>query len=128
MRKKIETKKPSVPKMLIFAIFAGALFGVVIYSYVQQNNMYNKVSEANALLTEYKSENIRLESKLEAQASVKNIEQYAEEVLGMEKLDSSQIKYIQIQESDVVELSEGKTNFFVNLKMRFGEFIEYLKG
>ena len=46
----------------------------------------------------------------------------------MERLDSSQIKYVQIQDKDVVTLPASKENFFVSLKIRFGEFIEYLKG
>jgi hypothetical protein len=128
MKKKKQVKRYSIPKMLISALLAFLMFGIVIESYVQLNDMYNKVSDAEDLLTEYKSENVRLESKLEAQASVKNIEEYAEEVLGMEKLNSSQIKYIQIQEDDVVYLPETEENIFVKIKLRFNEFIEYLKG
>jgi hypothetical protein len=128
MKKKKQVKRYSIPKMLISALLSFLMFGIVIESYVQLNDMYNKVSDAEDLLTEYKSENVRLESKLEAQASVKNIEEYAEEVLGMEKLNSSQIKYIQIQEDDVVYLPETEENIFVKIKLRFNEFIEYLKG
>ena len=104
------------------------MFWIVIDSYVSLNSMYSNVSKAQSQLTELKSENVRLESKLQSQVSVRNVEEYAENVLGMERLDSSQIKYIQIQDKDVVTLPASEENFFVSLKIRFGEFIEYLKG
>lgn len=128
MKKSKQIKKYSVPKTLVIALVATLLFGLVIYSYVQLNSMYSKVTTATSELTELKSENVRLESKLQSQVSVRNVEEYAENILGMEKLDSSQIKYIQIQEKDIVTLPKEEENIFVRLKIRFGEFIEYLKG
>lgn len=128
LKKSKQIKKYSVPKTLVIALVATLLFGLVIYSYVQLNSMYSKVTTATSELTELKSENVRLESKLQSQVSVRNVEEYAENILGMEKLDSSQIKYIQIQEKDIVTLPKEEENIFVRLKIRFGEFIEYLKG
>lgn len=128
MKKSKQFKRYSIPKTVIFALIALVMFWIVIDSYVSLNSMYSNVSKAQSQLTELKSENVRLESKLQSQVSVRNVEEYAENVLGMERLDSSQIKYIQIQDKDVVTLPAGKENFFVSLKIRFGEFIEYLKG
>lgn len=128
MKKSKQFKRYSVPKTVIFALVALAMFWLVIDSYVSLNSMYSKVSKAQSQLTELKSENVRLESKLQSQVSVRNVEEYAENILGMERLDSSQIKYVQIQDKDVVTLPASKENFFVSLKIRFGEFIEYLKG
>lgn len=128
LKKSKQFKRYSVPKTVIFALVALAMFWLVIDSYVSLNSMYSKVSKAQSQLTELKSENVRLESKLQSQVSVRNVEEYAENILGMERLDSSQIKYVQIQDKDVVTLPASKENFFVSLKIRFGEFIEYLKG
>lgn len=128
MKKSKQFKRYSIPKTVIFALIALVMFWIVIDSYVSLNSMYSNVSKAQSQLTELKSENVRLESKLQSQVSVRNVEEYAENVLGMERLDSSQIKYIQIQDKDVVTLPASKENFFVSLKIRFGEFIEYLKG
>lgn len=128
MKKSKQFKRYSVPKTVIFALAALSMFWLVIDSYVSLNSMYSKVSKAQSQLTELKSENVRLESKLQSQVSVRNVEEYAENILGMERLDSSQIKYVQIQDKDVVTLPASKENFFVSLKIRFGEFIEYLKG
>ncbi|MCI5910841.1 MAG: hypothetical protein MRZ46_04240 [Oscillospiraceae bacterium] len=128
MKKSKQFKRYSIPKTVIFALIALVMFWIVIDSYVSLNSMYSNVSKAQSQLTELKSENVRLESKLQSQVSVRNVEEYAENILGMERLDSSQIKYIQIQDKDVVTLPASEENFFVSLKIRFGEFIEYLKG
>ena len=66
--------------------------------------MYSKVSSLTNELTYAKAENVRLQTELESKISAKNVEEYAENVLGMKKIDPSQIKYIEIQTDDVVSI------------------------
>ena len=60
--------------------------------------------------------------------SLKNVEDYAENVLGLEKLDKSQIEYIQIQTNDIVEIPEEEENIFIKIKNTFKDFMEYMFG
>lgn len=115
-------------KVILLSIISFILLASVIESYVELNSTYNKLSDAQAELADCKSENVRLESKLEAQVSVKNVENYAENVLGMKKLDSSQVRYIKIADKDEVSLPEEDENFFVKIKVRISDIIDYLMG
>ena len=56
------------------------------------------------------------------------MEEYAEQELGLQQLDQSQIEYIQLQTDDSVEIPDEEKNLFVRIKDKFESFMEYLKG
>ena len=118
-------RRAAVAKILVVGLLAVALFGVVINSYVQLNEVYTQISEALDLV---RSENVRMQTLLEGQASIRNIKEYAEEELGMQQLNESQIQYLQIQTEDEVILAEQEQNIFVRIKHKFHDIIEYLRG
>ena len=74
------------------------------------------------------SENVRMQSELEEKTALKSVESYAENVLGMQKLDKSQIEYVSISNGNIVDIPENNDNIFVRLKNSFDDFVEYLKG
>ena len=90
--------------------------------------MYSKVSSLTNELTYAKAENVRLQTELESKISAKNVEEYAENVLGMKKIDPSQIKYIEIQTDDVVSIPEQDEGFIVKIKKFFDYCVEYFRG
>ena len=69
-----------------------------------------------------------MQTEIEANMSLKNVEAYAEDVLGLKKLDKSQITYIQIQNEDVVEVTQTESNIFVSIKNKLDDIVEYLFG
>ena len=69
-----------------------------------------------------------MQTQLEGQASIRNIKEYAEDRLGLQKLDRSQIQYIQIQTEDEVVVEEPDQNIFVQIKLKFNDLIAYLRG
>ncbi len=115
-------------KILIVSAFALVLFMVVINSYVELNEVYSEISSASSTLNELRSENVRMQTELEGQASIRNIKEYAEERLGLKKMDQSQIQYIQIQTEDEVIIEEPEQNIFIKIKSWFNDLIEYLRG
>ncbi len=121
-------KRGQALKILIVSALALALFFVVINSYVQLNEVYSDISAANTQLNELRSENVRMQTELEGQASIRNIKEYAEERLGLKKIDQSQIQYIQIQTEDEVIVEEPEQNVFIKIKRWFVDLIEYLRG
>jgi hypothetical protein len=121
-------KKGQALKISIVSLLAGALFYFVINSYVQLNEVYADISTATEELTELRSENVRMQTELEGQASIRNIKEYAEERLGLQKISQSQIQYIQIQTEDEVVVEEPEQNIFVKVKQWFVNLIEYLRG
>lgn len=123
-----ETKSGSVFSIIVVAALAVVMFGAVIYSFDRRNTMYNKVSDLNNELNVAEAENVRLQSELDSKMSAKNVEDYAENVLGMQKIDSSQIQYIEIQTDDVVSIPEQDESLAAKLKRLFDACVEYFRG
>jgi len=126
--RRIEARKGSVIRIVFLSLLAVALLGSVIYSLDRRNTMYNKVASLNDKLELTEAENVRLQSELESRMSVKNVEEYAENVLGMQKIDPSQIEFIKIQTGDVVIIPEQKKSFFDKIGDFFEKCAEYFKG
>lgn len=113
---------------MTLGILTGVLIGTVIYGRVQTNEIYTKIA---ALQTEYDdlvARNVSMKSEMEGKMTVKNIEEYAEDVLGLMPLNQSQIEYIQIRTEDEVVISEPEDNFFVTINDYFVSIWEFLRG
>ncbi len=130
---KIEMEKNPNRRFPVFTMIAGvfvcfAMLSAVIYSNVQQLQINNKITEKQKELTDLQSENVRMQSEIAGKTSNKNIQEYAENVLGMHVIHASQIEYVQIQTSDVVEIPKEEQNFFVKAKQWWDDLVEYLRG
>lgn len=123
-----ETKIGSVLTIIAVSALAVVMLGAVIYSFDRRNTMYNKVSELNHELNLAEAENVRLQSELDSKMSAKNVEDYAENVLGMQKIDSSQIQYIEIQTDDVVNIPQQDESLLAKIKRFFDACVEYFRG
>lgn len=123
-----EAKSGSVLVIILISIIAASMLGSVIYTLDRRNTVYNKVTSLNKQLNLAEAENVRLQSELESKMSAKNVEDYAENVLGMKKMDSSQIKYIKIQTDDVVNIPEQEKGFIAKVKGFFESCVEYFRG
>lgn len=123
-----EARSGSILMIIFISLLAAALLGSVIYSLDKRNTMYNKVAAMNEKLESAAAENVRLQSELDSKMSAKNIEEYAENVLGMEKIDSTQIKYIKIQTGDVVTIPEQEKGVIAKIKSFFDKCVEYFRG
>lgn len=122
------SKRGAALKVFVAGVLALLLFSVVINSYVQLNEVYSEISSANTDLNILRSENVRMQTELEGKASISNIKDYAEQHLGLQRLDKSQIQYIEIQTEDSVVIEEGEQNIFVQIKHKFEDIVAYLRG
>ena len=93
----------------------------VVYGKVQVSDIYNKINSQKTELNVAESENARLKAELESYTSLRNIEEYAEEI-GLKKLDKAQIWYVDIQQEDIVKIPEKDENFFVKIKRSVKKF------
>ena len=123
-----ESRIGSVFNIILVSMIATSLLGAVIYTLDRRNTVYNTVTSMNKELSLLEAENVRLQSELESKMSAKNVEEYAENVLGMKKMDSSQIKYIKIQTDDVVNIPEREKGITAKLKGFFDACVEYFRG
>ncbi len=121
-------KKVSIFKVIIYVFVGFALLGAVIFSNVQKLQLDNTITSLNQEYMSLQSENVRMQSILAGKTSNKNIQEYAENVLGMQIVDGSQIEYVEIQTNDVVAIPEEEQNVFLKLKSWFDNLVEYLRG
>ena len=123
-----EARSGSVLTIILVSVLAALLLGSVIYSFDRRNTVYNKVADKNNELTLKEAEYVRLQSELESRMTAKNVEDYAENVLGMQKMDSSQIKYIKIQTDDVINIPQPEESIGTKIKNFFESCVEYFRG
>lgn len=126
--RRTEARSGSVLTIILVSVLAAVLLGSVIYTFDRRNTVYNKVASKNSELTLMEAENVRLQSELESRMTAKNVEDYAENVLGMQKIDSSQIEYIKIQTDDVVNIPQPEESFGTKIKNFFDSCVEYFRG
>ncbi len=123
-----QARTGSVMTIIFFSVLAAIMLGSVIYSLNRSNTAFNRVAKKNQELNAIEAENVRLQSELESRVSAKNIEDYAENTLHMRKIDSSQIKYIRIQQDDVVNIPEQDEGVKAKIKNFFDDLVEYFRG
>ncbi|MBQ2805635.1 MAG: hypothetical protein IJF08_01145, partial [Clostridia bacterium] len=70
------------------------LLAPVVYGQVKVKEVTTDITEANQEYDIVLNEQKRMQSELESKMSIKNVEEYAEQVLGLQKLDQSQIEYL----------------------------------
>ena len=123
-----ENKSGSVVLIIFVSLVAFVMLGMVIYSFDRRNSAYNEVNALNTRLNLAQAENIRLQTEVDNKMSAKNVEEYAENVLGMQKIDSSQIKYIKIHTDDVVNIPEQDPGLVGRIRNFFMDCVEYFRG
>ena len=117
-----------------------------VIQHCKNRNMTHKQIEAALKTTEFNEEEIlnkmsnnqtelaaqtiaaAFVTELESKMTLKNVEDYAVNVLGLQKLDNSQIKYVQTQTDDIIEIPEENKNIFVRAKEKINSFLEYIFG
>jgi hypothetical protein len=109
-------------------ILTGILIGTVIYGRVQTNEVYTKIAALQAEYDDLTARNISMRSEMEGKLTVKKIEEYAEDELGLRPLNQSQIEYIQLQTEDEVTVTEPEDNFFVTVNDYLVSIWEFLRG
>ncbi|MCI8553991.1 MAG: hypothetical protein HFJ80_03495 [Clostridiales bacterium] len=89
---------------LLTAGLAVLAVGLVIACRVHLTEMDSRIKTQQQELNNLQSEYVRLTSELAAKTSAQQVEDYATQVLGMQKADPGQIQYITVQGGSEVEL------------------------
>lgn len=114
--------------IVLTGVLAVVLLGMVIYGRVQTNELYTEMAAQQAKYDDIVARNVSMRSEMEGKMTVKNIEEYAEDVLHLKQLDQSQIQYIQIQTEDEVTVTEPESSWIVGLKDFFADIWNSLRG
>lgn len=100
--------KQAIVVLTVTVLSLSMLFGVV-YTFVQKSELTRSIAKAKSNIALAQSQNVSLNSELEAMVSMSQIDMYAVETLGMVKLQSNQIRYI-----DTSKFKEARNNSAVN--------------
>lgn len=93
---------------LLVAASVIAVMGIMITSRVRLTEMDSIISQKQQQLVVLQSENTRLTDELASKTSIKSVEEYASNTLGMQKIEPSQIEYIQAASGDKTVLSDQR--------------------
>lgn len=83
-----------VAEILTVTVLVLAMLFGVLFTYVQKNELTKSIANIQDEIAVAQSENVSLNVELEALVSVSQIDSYAVEKLGMTRLQSNQIRYI----------------------------------
>ena len=89
--------KKALQISVVAALCLTMLFAV-LYTNAKTNELTHEISDLQKNLSVSQSENTRLNSELDSLVSMNMIDQYAVEKLGMTKMKSNQIKYIDVSQ------------------------------
>ncbi len=127
VKKNTVVKSQSAVKILISAAAVLALMFAMLYGKVETNRLFGEATALEQQLRTLESENVALAAEYDSRTSLKNVEQYAQETLGLQKLDKSQIEYVEFEGDTVIEVVDSESkNIFVTIKNWFANLYEYL--
>lgn len=116
---------PRVAAAVLVACFCVAL----LYSNMHLTRLTKEIGEQEIILEQAKSEYISLKARQGQTLSIGYIESYAQEELGMVKMDPSQVEYIEMVKPEVTEVSDTMKlgDAVANLMKGFTAVLEYLR-
>ncbi|HIZ20295.1 MAG TPA: hypothetical protein H9674_05480 [Firmicutes bacterium] len=116
---------------LSVAAITVTVLGLMLASRVRMTELDTVINAREERLVELQSEEARLTDELGRMVSTESVENYAQNTLGMQKMESYQIEYIQVGSGDKVEMAEEEagsilesigsaiSNFFAQLTYLF---------
>ncbi len=93
--------------ILVFAALFLGIFCLQINTGARNYEISRQISSVRSAIEAEKSENVRLNSQLNGITSIGNIDDYATRVLGMAKVESYQVEYIDLGRDGGVLYSSG---------------------
>ncbi|MCR5541566.1 MAG: cell division protein FtsL [Ruminococcus sp.] len=121
---------PAAPAMSIGAkvawaillIIAVSLMGSLIYGKVEISRLYSERAGLEKQLDQLQNENVSMQSEIAERMNMTKVEEYARNELGLQKLDKSQIEYIEIETPSVAEVKGGEKE---DVLSRFKRWIDH---
>lgn len=113
--KRIRRRKNNFIKIsgaVVFALAVVVVVSLIIHGQVQLTELNQQISNAQKNLEEQQSLYTQLEMKVDASISTSVVEDYAQNNLGMTKVENSQKEFIALSEGDKVEIFDEQNNGF----------------
>ena len=118
----------SASAFILLILAAGAMLAYSITSKAEIAAVHAAIIEQEAVVNALEQENVSMQTRLEQKSSQKVVEDYAENILGMQKLDNAQVEYVSLESGNKVEIAETNTDIFTAIGNFFDDLVEYLMG
>lgn len=96
-------------KICVISVFLLSMLAALLYGRLKVDELDRQISSVQTNITAAQSENVRLNMQIDSMISLENVEQYAQTQLGMVKMESHQIEYIDLSGDNKVVLSGDKS-------------------
>ena len=118
-------RRESAFRFIVTAAVFLCMMLAVLYGKVETNRLFGDIRDLEDQLASLKTENVTLAAEYEGRTSLKNVEDYAENVLGLKKLDKSQVEYVELDADNVIEIVETEIrNIFIIIRNWINELME----
>lgn len=97
-------------KVLMVCTVFFSLIAFQIYSRVQVDELDRQLDTINSEISILDSENTRLNMQLDSIISLDKVDEYAQNTLGMVKVENYQVSYVDLSKGDKVSVSGGKVH------------------
>ena len=115
----LKQKTISVVTVIGICLIVAVVLGTMIYGRVE--------TRQEEQLAQLQGENVSLQSELAQKTNMSKVEEYAENELGLKKLDKSQIEYVTVDSDSVAKVVKAEDdNVFVKIKHWFSSVLEYI--
>lgn len=120
-----QTKSVAPIKIVLCSIAFVAVCALMIYSQAVLTELTAEVNSYSGKMTVLNAEYVRLAGELETTTSIKTLEESAEKKLGLSKIDSSQVEYVNLTGAD--EINVAKTGGKYLAEEYWNGFVSTLK-
>ena len=79
---------------------------VVVHSQVELTELTEQINVSTKQVQELESEYTQLQMKVEASTSLKAVEEYSKNELGMKRIEPTQVEYITLSDGDKAEIKD----------------------
>lgn len=127
MSRNTQTKPVTAQRILFIGILIALLGVLLLIGQVESNRLYNEITKLESEIRTLNADNAALAAEYDSRTSLKSVEEYAKDTLGLQKLDKSQIEYVEFDGGGVIEVVETeKKNIFIRIKNWLEDLGEYL--
>lgn len=114
-------------ELLTLVAFMSAILFSMVFNQIEVSKLTREQSELSTQLTQLKNDCTNLEAQLASKTGITAVEDYAENTLGLTKLDKAQVEFVEIDIPTVSEVIETEEEgFFASVKGWFENVKEYL--
>ncbi|WP_050697425.1 hypothetical protein [Anaeromassilibacillus senegalensis] len=113
-----------VISMSLFLLAMMTIAGSLVYGQVRLTELTEDINTYSTVLEEQQSVYVQLKMKSDAKLSLQTVEDYAENNLGMRKIEQSQVEYISLSKGDKSQVVEEEQS--QNLLTSIWDFIQQL--